>query len=85
LLDQVPAKAIANRAEAELPAQPIILQHMLVVTSRPDQVESNAIPAPVRRAFESRLEEAGERLVKKIAHVGNQCARMEIEPYRPRK
>ena len=84
LLDQVPAKAIAHRVEAELPAQPIVLQHMLVVTGRPDQVESNAIPAPVRRAFEPRLEEAGERLVKKIAHVGNQCARMKIEPCRPR-
>ena len=42
-------------------ALPIVLQHVPVVAGRPDQVEANAVPPPMRRAFETRLEEAGER------------------------
>jgi hypothetical protein len=56
----VPAEAVANGPEAELPAQAVILQHMAVVTRGPDQVEANAIPPPVRRAFKPGLEKAVE-------------------------
>jgi hypothetical protein len=54
----VPAQAVANGPEAELGAQAIIPERMLVVTRRPDQVESNAIAAAMRGALESRHEEA---------------------------
>src|SRR4051794_41860789 len=74
----MPAQAIAQCREAELAAQAIILQHVLVVTSRPDQVETNAITPPMRRAFEAGLEEAGELLAQLVAHGGHQCARTEM-------
>ena len=58
-LDQVPAKAVADVCSGRARAQPISCD-MSVVTRRPDQVEANAVTAPMRRAFEAGLEEAGK-------------------------
>ena len=71
--DQMPAQAIADRAETELSAQLIILQHMLVVAGRPDEVEANAVAPPVRRTFEAGLKEAREPLAEWVAHGRAQC------------
>src|SRR4029078_4764576 len=57
LLDQMPAKAVAHRAEAELLALPIILRDVAVVPGRADQVEANAVAPPMRHAFEPGLGE----------------------------
>ena len=76
LLDQMPAQAIADGAETELLAQPVVAQHVPVVARRANEVEPNAVAPPVRRTFEPGLEEAGEM----IAHGPQQCARNEMEP-----
>ena len=80
LLDQMPAQAVADGAEAELGALPIVAEHMLVVAGRADQVEANAVTPPVRRTFKAGLEEAGEC---PSAHGRHQCAKSEMEPSRP--
>ena len=41
----------------------------------PDEVEPHAVTAPVRRAFEAGLEEAGEGLAETIAHGGDLYAK----------
>src|SRR5205085_3093847 len=47
LFDQMPAKPVADRPEAEVTALAVILDDMAVVARRPDQVEANAIAPPV--------------------------------------
>src|SRR5438477_2666184 len=59
-LNQVPAQAVAHSPEAKLAADPVILEYMLIVRSRLDQIEANPVLAPVRRALETRLEETVE-------------------------
>jgi hypothetical protein len=56
----VPSDAVAERAEAELRALLIIGCDVTVVRRCPDQVETNPVAPPVRRAFKAGLEEAGE-------------------------
>ena len=72
----MPAQAVAERAEAEAFALPVILEQVAVVTGRAKKVETNAIAPPMRSAFESGLEKARESL----AHGTHQCARKEMEP-----
>jgi len=68
LLDQVPAKAVPKRPEAELMALAIVTQHVPVVSRGTDKVEPNAIATAMRRTFKARLEEAGEGLTETIVH-----------------
>ena len=56
----MPAETIADRAETEILAQPVIAQDMLVVARRPNEIETNAVAAPVRRTLEAGLKESGE-------------------------
>jgi hypothetical protein len=58
----MPAQAVAKRAEPELFALPIVLQHVAIVAGRPKEVEANPVAPPMRRAFEPGLEETGECL-----------------------
>src|SRR5438067_11954686 len=66
--NQVPAQAVAKRAQAELGAQAIVRQRMLVVRRRPDEVEPDAVAAPMRRAFEAALEKTVEAWNHLAAH-----------------
>ena len=74
----MPAKAIADGAESELFALPIILQDVAIVAGRPDEVETHPIAPPMRRALKAGLEEAGERLA--TGHGPQQCANRQMEP-----
>jgi hypothetical protein len=56
----MPAQAVAHGAEAEVPAQPVVLQDVLVVACCPNEIEANAVASPMRRAFEAGLQKAGE-------------------------
>ena len=60
LFDQMPAQPVAERAEAELACIGIVARDVPVVPGRPDQVEPDAVAAPVRRAFEPGHEETVE-------------------------
>ena len=64
----MPAQAIADRAETKLPAKPIVLEDMPIVTRGPDEVQANAVPSPVRRAFKASLEKADEGIAELSAH-----------------
>src|SRR6185295_6152057 len=75
-LDQMPAQAVADRAETQLLALAVIAERMLVVAGRPNEVEANAIAPSVRRTFEAGLEERGEG----AAHGSHQCTTLEMEP-----
>jgi hypothetical protein len=54
----MPSEAVAESAEAELSAQAIVVERVPIVRRRPDEVEANAVAAPVRRALETSLEKA---------------------------
>src|SRR5579872_6595626 len=58
MLNEVPAQAVAHSSKSDFTAQPVILPDMLVVAGGPDEVEANAVPPPVRRAFETGHQEA---------------------------
>ena len=64
----MPAEAVANGPESDVAALAVIVEHMAIVTRGPDEVQADAVTAPVRRTFKARLEEAGEGLSKTIVH-----------------